>query len=132
MPIGLYRRTAGIVTELKRFKLQQERENEQCLERSVTQESARNRNLCAGWGGDAAGTGRRKCIRRAELNERGDHPYVVRGVGKEGFGHANICPRCWRYTGLFPLVRNSMRRGVTGSWVRKRQDRSHQQQRALR
>ena len=55
-------------------------------DRSVAQESARNGSLRAGWCREPAGTGKCQRIGRAELNERGDRPEVVRRLGEERLG----------------------------------------------
>src|ERR1700759_1861418 len=55
-------------------------------DRSVAQESARNGSLRAGGCREPAGTGKCQHIGRAELNERGDSPEVVRSLGEERLG----------------------------------------------
>src|SRR5580658_5393846 len=55
-------------------------------DRSVAQESPRDRSLRAGWRHEPAGRGKCQRIGRAELNERGDCPEVVRSLGAERLG----------------------------------------------
>src|SRR5580692_3935895 len=55
-------------------------------DRSVTQGFAGNGSLRAGWRREPAGTGKCQRIGRAELNERGGSPEVVRSLGEERLG----------------------------------------------
>ena len=49
-------------------------------------ESAHNGSLRAGWSHGPAGTGKCRRIGRAELNDRGGSPEVVRSLGQERLG----------------------------------------------
>src|SRR5580692_10706375 len=79
-------RTVSIANRAKRFKLHHERRTNNDKDRSVAQESARNGSLRAGWCREPAGTGKCQRSGRAELNERGGSPEVVRNLGEERLG----------------------------------------------
>ena len=60
--------------------------NDKDNDRSVAQKSTRNGSLRAGWCREPARTGECQRIGRAELNERGGNPEVVRSLGEERLG----------------------------------------------
>jgi TetR/AcrR family transcriptional regulator, transcriptional repressor for nem operon len=79
-------RTPGNRNRAKRFKYIMKRRTNNDKDRSVAQESARNGSLRAGGCREPAGTGKCQRIGRAELNERGASPEVVRSLGEERLG----------------------------------------------
>src|ERR1022692_4953376 len=86
IPTGSYARTVSIAIGRSASNYIMKGRTNNDKDHSVAQESARNGSLRAGWCREPAGTGQCQRIGRAELNERGGSPEVVRSLGEERLG----------------------------------------------